>query len=83
MNLKIEQNKLPNMNNKRKNVVLQGKDKKYETGKAVKEITAENSSTVATNLSLQIQEAEQTLNSINSKKFMLRYMIIKLKNTED
>jgi len=44
---------------------------------------AENSPTVAINISLQIQEAEQTLNSVSPKKFMPRYMIIKLKKTKD
>lgn len=84
VNLKIEQKKLPNMNNtEEKYIVLQGKGKRYEVGKAFKEIIAKNSSTVAINISLQIQGVEQTLNSINPRKFMLRYMIIKLKKIED
>lgn len=83
--LEIEQDKLPIMNNREGKYAksYKGRIKKFEAEKAPKGIMAENSPTVAINISLQIQEAEQTLNSVSPKKFMPRCMIIKLKKTED
>ena len=60
-----------------------GRKGESQAEKAFKEIMAENSSILAINISLQIQEAEQTPNRINPKKSMPRHIIIKIQNTKN
>lgn len=47
------------------------------------EIMAKNSSTLAKDVTIQIQKAEQIQNRINPKKFIPRHFIIKIMGAKD
>lgn len=82
-NLKMEQEKLPNMSKREGKYAESQKEKREcESEEKCKEIMAEKSSNLAINVSLHIQETEQIPNRINPKK-STRHMIIQLKKTKN
>lgn len=63
--------------------VLDGKQREGWAEKGFPEIMAGNLPSLTRDINIHIQEAKDTPNSINTKKSMLRYIIIKLLKTKD